>query len=96
MKKLKGTTATGFSFEIDEEARDDYELLIALGDLEKNPEQLWKMHDVAVTLLGVEGEKKLCEHCRGKSGRVLSSKIAEEIRNIFDVLKDGESDTKNS
>ena len=35
MKKLKGTTATGFSFEIDEEARDDMELLERLVDMSK-------------------------------------------------------------
>lgn len=96
MGKIKGTTSTGFSFEIDEEARNDYDLLIALGELEDNPQKPWYIDRVAKMLLDKDGFEKLRDHCRGKSGRVIATKIAEEITNIFDAIKAGESDTKNS
>lgn len=96
MRKIKGTTSTGFQFTIDEEARDDYDLLVALGELDDNPNKPWYIDRVANMLLGKDGFEKLRDHCRGESGRVIATKVAEEITNIFDAIKAGESDTKNS
>lgn len=94
MKKLKGTTATGFSFEIDEEARDDMEILERLVDMSRG--DITAAPDVLMSLLGEEQKKALYDHCRGKNGRVPSKKVIEELRNIFDTVKEEESDTKNS
>ena len=93
MGKIKGATATGFQFEIDEEARDDMELLERLVDMSKG--NLAAMPDVLVGLLGAEQKKALYEHCRGKNGRVSSKSVYTELESIFDYMKSGESDTKN-
>ena len=94
MKKIKGTTPTGFQFTIDEEARDDMEILERLVDMSRG--DLTAMPDVLLALLGADQKKALYEHCRGKSGRVSSKAVAKELQGIFDATKAGESDTKNS
>lgn len=93
MKKIKGMTSTGFSFEIDEEARDDMEILERLIDMSRG--DLTAMPDVLIGLLGTEQKKALYEHCRGKSGRVSSKAVFAEVQSIFENTKAGESDTKN-
>ena len=55
MKKIKGMTSTGFSFEIDEEARDDMEILERLIDMSRG--DLTAMPDVLLGLLGTEQKK---------------------------------------
>lgn len=97
MAKVSGKTKTGFSFSIDEEARDDMELLeniIAIdnGDLRAVPV-------VVVSLLGEKQKEKLYEHCRDKkTGRVSATKVFEEVENIFNAISESEEDsgTKNS
>jgi len=93
VKKIKGMTSTGFSFEIDEEARDDMEILERLIDMSRG--DLTAMPDVLIGLLGAEQKKALYEHCRGKSGRVSSKAVFAEVQSIFENTKAGESDTKN-
>lgn len=93
MKKIKGMTSTGFSFEIDEEARDDMEILERLIDMSRG--DLTAMPDVLIGLLGAEQKKALYEHCRGKSGRVSSKAVFAEVQSIFENTKAGESATKN-
>lgn len=93
MKKFTGKTSTGFQFEIDEEARDDMELLenftaIAKGNLGIVPETI-------AGFLGEEQKKRLYEHCRGKSGRVSTKRVMTELDNIFAALRETDSDTKN-
>lgn len=93
MKKLKGVTETGFQFVVDEEARDDMEILenftkLSKGDLSVVPETI-------AAFLGEEQKKKLYDHCRGKSGRVSSKRVLTELDNIFTSLRNMESDTKN-
>lgn len=78
---VKGTTATGFGFEIAEEALDDYELLEILievdsGDLRLVP----KMVDI---LLGKEQKDKLKEHVRATVGRVSTKAMMDEVALIL-------------
>ena len=94
MKKIKGATVTGFQFTIDEDARDDMEILERLVDMSRG--DISAAPDVLMSLLGEEQKKALYDHCRGKNGRVSSKKVMEELRNIFDAVKEEESDTKNS
>lgn len=80
---IKGKTLTGFAFEIEDEARDDMEMLenltaISKGDLTVLPETL-------VMLLGEEQKKKLYDHCRGETGRVSSKKVMSEVKAMFDA-----------
>ena len=90
---LKGKTATGFAFKIEDEARDDMEMLenltaISKGDVSLVPETI-------EMLLGKDQKKKLYDHCRGKTGRVSSRKVMEEVNSIFDAAAESENDLKN-
>ncbi len=90
---IKGKTESGFAFQIDEEARDDMELLDAIVKLDAGEKQY--MSEVVERLLGSEQRDKLYDYCRGKSGRVLASKVFAEITAIFDAIKNSDDDLKN-
>lgn len=85
-------TASGFEFEINKAALDDWELLEDLVDLETNES---KMVPVCRKLLGAEGMQRLKEHCRDESGKVPASKISMELGEIFNLLRDENSEAKN-
>lgn len=90
---LKGKTDTGFRFSIDDEARDDMELLEKLAALSKGDVSV--LPDTLVLFLGEEQKKKLYDHCRGKSGRVSSKAVMVELEDIFAKAKEGDTDIKN-
>lgn len=92
--ELKGTTASGFNFEISEEIRDDMELLEQLIAIDKG--DLTEAPALVKSLLGEKQKKALYEHCRGENGRVSSKQVFAEIKGIFDAIKNGdESELKN-
>lgn len=93
-KVVTGKTATGFQFKIDAEALDDMEMLEILSGISDDRE-IQRVPEVLCMLLGEAQKKKLYEHCRGKNGRVSAGRVIQEISNIFDVIKDGESEVKN-
>ena len=89
---IRGKTANGFEFEIDDGVRDDLELaewliLLERGDMGHLPETL-------VSLLGVDQKKRLYEFCRGENGRVSSVKVFETLNMITTEL-DKDEDVKN-
>lgn len=90
---IKGKTASGFAFLIDEEARDDMELLDVIVKLDAGEKQY--MSEVVERLLGTKQRDKLYDHCRGKSGRVLASKVLAEVSSIFEYIQNNDSDLKN-
>ena len=80
---MKGTTTTGFNFDVDEEIRDDMELLEGLiaidgGDIQELPK-------VLVSILGKEQKDALYDHCRTKKGRVSSKQVMTELKEIFEL-----------
>lgn len=87
-------TKSGFEFELDEDVRDDMELLEALTKLDKG--DMTYMSDVITGLLGEEQKKALYEHCRSPKGRVRASRVMEELKAIFEVLNEQDNPVKNS
>ena len=77
---LKGTTKTGFAYQIREEALDDMELLDAIAEIDGNPLAISK---VIKMLLGEQQRKELYEHLRGEDGRVSVKAASEAIADIF-------------
>lgn len=78
---IEGTTSTGFSFRIEDDAADDYELLETLTDIDNGE---WnKVTDMTTRLLGPEQRDALKEHVRGENGRVSFKKICNEVGEIF-------------
>ena len=86
---IKGKTKSGFSYELDKERLNNYELLEAIGELEENPLVL---SSVVNLLLGKEQTKKLKDHLRTENGIVPTEKMSEEITEIFQ----NQGETKNS
>ena len=86
---IKGKTKSGFSYELDKERLNNYELLEAIEELEENPLVLSRVVNL---LLGKEQTKKLKDHLRTENGIVPTDKMSEEITEIFQ----NQGETKNS
>ena len=86
---IKGNTKSGFSYELDKERLNNYELLEAIEELEENPLVLSRVVNL---LLGKEQTKKLKDHLRTENGIVPTEKMSEEITEIFQ----NQGETKNS
>ena len=86
---IKGKTKSGFSYELEKERLNNYELLEAIEELEENPLVLSRVVNL---LLGKEQTKKLKDHLRTENGIVPTEKMSEEITEIFQ----NQGETKNS
>ena len=81
-KNVKGKTETGFEFEIQADAFDDYELIEDMAALSEN--NMTVLPRVLERLLGAGQTAALKEHCRDKeSGRIPFTAIDAEISRIF-------------
>lgn len=76
---LKGTTTSGFEFEIPFKRTQNYELVEAIAEEESNPLVIPKI----VNLLLGEQAKDLKEHLRDEDGIVDLTKMTEEVKEIF-------------
>lgn len=91
MKQIKGETKSGFKFSVNESITDDMELIDIMAGIEKDASN---MSLFVTKVLGDDKQKKdLYEHVRNKDGIVQSSKVYEEILEIFEFVA-GE-DSKN-
>lgn len=77
---LKGTTKSGFKYEVKDEALNDYELFELLSEVDANPLLLPKL---VTRLLGEKQKKNLLDHIRDDKGIVTMDKISDEIMDIF-------------
>lgn len=82
---LKGTTKSGFNFELDEDNLNDYELFKLIAGLEENQ---WLLPKLVTKLLGEEQEKRLLDHVRTPDGKVPMNVIDKEITDIFSLSKE--------
>lgn len=86
---IKGKTESGFEYEISQARLENYELIEALSEVDKNPLLLPKTVNL---LLGKEQASKLKDHLRDSEGLVSSEKLSNEITEIFQ----NQSESKNS
>lgn len=86
---MKGKTTSGFEYELDESALDDYELLEELCELDEGDTS--KTISVLNRLLGNEQKERLKEHLRMENGRVPASKMMLEMGEIFNSVKEGKN-----
>ena len=82
---MKGKTSSGFEYELDEAALDDYELLEDLCEMDEG--DMTKTISVLNRLLGTEQKERL----RMENGRVPASKMMNEIGEIFRNVKEGKN-----
>lgn len=86
---MKGKTSSGFEYELNEEALDDYGLLEDLCEMDAG--NMSKMSSVMNRLIGAEQKERLKEHLRTENGRVPMSKMMIEIEEIFKNAKAGKN-----
>ena len=78
---ITGTTESGFRYTLPPDALDDYELLENLCDIDNG--DVSKITVIARQLLGDAQMEALKDHVRKENGRVPTSKMIEEIIQIF-------------
>lgn len=85
----EGVTKSGFKFEIDDEAIDDYELLEDLCEIDNGNDG--KIPGILTRLLGKEQKEALKDHVRTEKGRVPASRMIEELMEIFSNINNGKN-----
>lgn len=81
---MKGKLKNGFSFDVDENALDNMELIDAMAEAqEENPAMFSK---AVLLLLGKEQRKKLYDHIRDDNGRVSVEAVTNSFVEIFEAL----------
>lgn len=86
---MKGTTSSGFEYNLDETALDDYELLEDLCELDNG--NTARTISALNRLLGTEQKDRLKEYLREENGRVPASKMMIEMGEIFNSVKAGKN-----
>lgn len=84
----KKKTSTGFVYEINENALNNFELLDLFAEVDENPLLLPKLLNM---LLGEEMKKKLYDHVRLEDGTVPIDKVSNELMEIIN----GNQEIKN-
>ena len=85
----KGTTSTGFTFEINEAELDNMEFLDALSEATENVLQFSK---VVKMLLGESQRKALYDHLRVEGGKVPIESVSSAVYEIMELASE---ETKN-
>ena len=80
---ITGTTSSGFTYQIDENVLQDYELLEAIAETETKTIMITRV----VRLLLGDDIDKLKNHVRDENGRVSIEKMNVEITEIFEAQK---------
>lgn len=86
---IKGTTKSGFEFELEDEVLDDYELLEAICSVDHgNYSDVAKLVEM---LLGEEQKEKLKAYLKSKDGKVRTTAIMNEISDMFEACSAGKN-----
>ena len=80
---IRGTTKSGFSFEIADDVFDDYELVEMF--VRQRTDKL-EIVNITERLLGPEQHEALKEHLKKRDGKVRLSAMTEEIAEIDSML----------
>lgn len=79
-KSFKGTTKTGFLFDISMERMENYEVVETIAEIDENPLVLPRL----LKLLLGDQVAALKDHVRGEDGMVPTQKLMDEVRDIFE------------
>lgn len=86
---VKGETSTGFTYELPEDAFDDYELLEVLRKIDKG--ESGYIVDMIDMLFSKEQITALKEHIRKENGKVSARALMQEVGEIFQNTKNGKN-----
>lgn len=79
-KSFKGTTKTGFPFDISMKQMENYEVVETIAEIDENPLVLPRL----LKLLLGDQVAALKDHVRGEDGIVPTQKLMDEVRDIFE------------
>lgn len=85
MATVKGTTRSGFSFEVDSAIMDDMELVDALADA--NGKRPLAISEVVSKVFG-DQKAALYDHLRTEDGRVPMTDVSAEVSDVLAALGD--------
>lgn len=77
---IKGTTTSGFNYEITEAALNNYELFEVIAEVDEKPLLVPRLINL---LFGSDQKKRLLDHCRAEDGTVPVERVKDEIIDIF-------------
>lgn len=83
---LKGISASGFEFEIDEEVLDDWEMLELLQEIDEG--KIGKLAKAIVFLLGQRQYEKLKNFIKARDGKIKASVMIDEFTSIMNAEKE--------
>lgn len=86
---IEGVTKSGFQFRLDDEVTDDYDLLEDLCEIDAG--NGGKIPSILTRLLGKEQKEALKNHVRTETGRVPTSRMMEELMEIFSNSQNGKN-----
>lgn len=86
---MKGTTTTGFEFEINEKDLDDMRILDMIVEMSEG--DLAKLSPLVKRILGEEQRERLYAHLEEKEGRASVARVSDEISEIFVMSKAGKN-----
>lgn len=89
---MKGTTSSGFNYEIDPEIVKDYEYLELAAKSQKNG---LLFPDLVEYSLGEKQKDTLVAHLKGLHGKALTQDMAEEYAQIIGSLAEKDPEVKN-
>ncbi len=92
MGTIKGTTSTGFQFEVDPIIVQDMEWVDMIAEVEEKPYLVGKFVEKTI---GKEQKKALYDHVR-KDGHVLKDDVDREVGEIIEACGQQDEDVKNS
>ena len=81
---MKGTTKSGFAFEVDENALNDMEVVDVLANEEMAAP--YKMSFLVARMLGEKQKKAMYSHLRDASGRVPVDAVEREMADILEAF----------
>lgn len=79
---IEGKTKTGFTYQLDDDAMNNMELVDAMAELDDGGHP-FALSRVCLLLLGKEQRKRLYDHIRTEDGRVPPQAMGEEIADII-------------
>ena len=85
-KTVKGTTPSGFKFEISERRLNNYELLELIGEVDEGNGQAFPK--VLKLLFGDDQAKAFKDHLREEDGIVPTDQISEELKSVFETIRE--------
>ena len=83
---IEGTLSNGFEYKIPDENLDNYETFEKLCDIDENQdENLFKVREVMIDILGREQYDGLKTYVKKQDGRISTVKMMELLREVLNI-----------